>query len=489
MIKGVIFDMDGVMIDTERQSNNGWLKAAEQQGEVMPVWLIDTFKGATMEANKREFDKFFNGRIDYYKTRQLRTDYVMELRRAEGIPVKKGLYKLLEYLEKNQIPCAVATSTRRESAERTLHETGVYSYLKTVVYGDEVTNGKPAPDIFLKAAEGLDASANECIVIEDSINGIKAGWAAGANVIYIPDTITIDENTKKMISAECRDLSEVIGTIEALNGKELNIDKNIVTKAFERYVMSYNPENAKIRLKIQHTMRVAMLCEQIAMQEGMSEYDTQVAWLSGILHDIGRFEQVRRYGTFVDAESVNHGELAADILFRYGVIESFIPEIVSYRGLRDWNVLENAVRYHNSYRLPENLSPREKKFAWILRDADKIDIIKVCVEDEPEAVYGVSADVLRSTPVTPEVMAEFNKEQVVLKSLKRTPADSVVGHISLVYELVYPQSVEIVMCQGYIDKMLNFESALEEVNKQFIHIREKMNNYMQKRLSDCQNIF
>lgn len=216
-IEGVIFDMDGVMIDSERQSNEGWRIAGTQLGVEIPTWLIDQFKGAPRDLSRQWFDEYFHGKISYDEARQLRTDHVYQMRETEGIPVKNGLYDLLQYIRNEHLACAVATSTRRESAEKTLHTIGAWEYLDAVAYGDSVEHGKPEPDIFLLAAQKLHTDIRHCIVIEDSINGIKAGHAAGAKVIHVPDTIRIDEDVRKLTACVCEDLAQVIDVITNWN--------------------------------------------------------------------------------------------------------------------------------------------------------------------------------------------------------------------------------------------------------------------------------
>lgn len=216
MVCGIIFDMDGVMIDSERQSNEGWLWAAKQQNVTMPMWLIDSFKGAPASLSCQFFDDYYKGKIDYWETRELRSEYVYRLREKEGIPVKKGLFTLLDYIRRKQLKCAVATSTRRESAENTLHTIGAWEYLDKVVYGDSVEHGKPEPDIFLMAARQIGAEPEECIVIEDSINGIKAGYAAGMKVVHVPDTIQIDDKIRALTYRVCEDLEKVIDVIDEI---------------------------------------------------------------------------------------------------------------------------------------------------------------------------------------------------------------------------------------------------------------------------------
>lgn len=217
MINGIIFDMDGVMVDSERQSNEGWLWAAKQLGVTMPIWLIDSFKGAPATLSCQFFDDYYKGAIDYWDTRKLRTQYVMELRQKEGMPVKPGLSELLEYIRENGLKCAVATSTSKKSTEETLHKIGAWEYLDAVVYGDEVEHGKPEPDIFLKAAEAIGVEPENAFVIEDSINGIKAGYAAGMRVIHVPDTIVIDDEVRKLTYQVCDSLHEVISVVDKLN--------------------------------------------------------------------------------------------------------------------------------------------------------------------------------------------------------------------------------------------------------------------------------
>lgn len=250
------------------------------------------------------------------------------------------------------------------------------------------------------------------------------------------------------------------------------VDRERAKKAFADYVRGYNAADEKVKLKIEHTARVCGLCETIAAESGFSKEETDLAWLSGILHDVGRFEQLRRFGTFNDAQSIDHAAFGADILFRDGQIRAY-AEDASEDAL-----LERAVRYHSAYRLPETLSEREIKFANLLRDADKIDILKVNIIVPLEEIYNVTTQELKSCRVSDAVMQGFYEEHAILRSLKRTPVDHVVGHISLVYELVYPVSYRIVYRQGFLDKLMDFRSDLAETNAQFEEIRKKMTAYI-----------
>ncbi len=542
MVSGIIFDMDGILIDSERQSNEGWLWAAEQLGVDMPMWLIDSFKGAPAELCCKFFDDYYKGAIDYWKAKELRTKHVYKIRETEGIPVKKGVKEVFEYIGNNGLKCAVATSTRRESAEKTLHTIGVWDYLDAVVYGDEVEHGKPEPDIFLRAAEAIGVSPADAIVVEDSINGIKAGYAAGMRVVHIPDTIIIDDDIRKFTYMVCDDLNGLIDVVESINKPVIN-RKNVIN-TFAEYVRNYDPSDGKIKLKIDHTYRVAGLCQSIAKSLGLSGADVDIAWLLGMLHDIGRFEQIKRFGTFNDAHSVDHAEFGADLLFKDGLIRKFAEgyyekceladlandeagQVYSRQGYyeetklnseqvkfsegnfrngqincekgqfdsgksilksqyekngmkKDAGLLELAIRQHNKYRVKEGLTDRELMFCNILRDADKVDIFKVNADIPMEIIYDVTTDELKNGVITKEVLDSFYKRETVLKSVRKSAVDHIVGHISLLFELVYPESYRQAKKQGYVYKLLNFKSNVPEVNAEFDGMRKYVDEFLKE---------
>ena len=495
MVSGIIFDMDGILIDSERQSNEGWLWAAGQLGVDMPMWLIDSFKGAPAELCCKFFDDYYKGVIDYWEAKELRTRHVYKIRETEGIPVKKGVKDIFEYIRNNGLKCAVATSTRRESAEKTLHEIGVWDYLDAVVYGDEVERGKPEPDIFLRAAKAIGVNPSEAVVVEDSINGIKAGYAADMRVVHIPDTIAIDDDIRKLTYMVCADLNGLIDVVESINKPAIN-RKNVIN-AFAEYVRNYDPSDEKIKLKIDHTYRVAGLCQRIAESLGLSEPDVDIAWLLGMLHDIGRFEQIRRFGTFNDVQSVDHAEFGADLLFKEGLIRKFAEGYYEECELarsgneeaeqiiknnehhnKDTGLLEMAIRQHNKYRVKEDLTERQRMFCDILRDADKVDIFKVNADIPMEIIYDVTTEELKNGIITKEVLESFYKKKTVLKSVRKSAVDHIVGHISLLFELVYKESYRQAKEQGYVYKLLDFKSDVPEVNAEFDDMRKYVDEFL-----------
>ena len=229
------------------------------------------------------------------------------------------------------------------------------------------------------------------------------------------------------------------------------IEKEKIRRVFDCYVSKYNADDPKIKLKTDHTYRVADLAETIANEVRV---DADLAWLCGMLHDIGRFEQVKRYNTFTDALSVDHAEFGADLLFKNGLIDRFDLNLSQQELL----ILEVSVRYHSKYRLPIDLSKEEIQYCNVLRDADKIDIFRVNCDTPFEDIYNVSTNDLRQSGISDEVKRCFIDHSAVLKQLKRMPADYVASIICLVFEFVYPVSKKITREQGYVDGILTFDS-------------------------------
>lgn len=276
----------------------------------------------------------------------------------------------------------------------------------------------------------------------------------------------------------------------------MKIDRERAIKAFKNYVKTYNTEEEKVRLKIEHTYRVSRLCEVIAQSLGLSGDDVDLAWLIGLLHDVGRFEQIRNYGTFNDAESIDHAVCGADILFEEGRIRDYTETDSCAEGhgaAATENVIKSAedkliwtaVNYHNAYRIPTGLDARTEQFCHIIRDADKIDILKVNIEFPLEEIYNVTSEELRNGLISDAVMRAVEEEHTVLRTLKRTAVDNVVGHISLVYELVYPISIRLVKEQGYLEKLMNFRTENQETRKQFRRIREKLGEYVMRGMREA----
>ncbi len=252
----------------------------------------------------------------------------------------------------------------------------------------------------------------------------------------------------------------------------MNIDRKKVENEFKNYVKDYDISNPKIELKVIHTTKVAEISEDIAVSLKLEKEECDLAWLIGILHDIGRFEQLRQYNTFADSISVDHALLGCDILFEDGLIRRFSDDTGEDALIR------TAISNHSRYRIDENMDDRTRMFTNILRDADKIDIIRVQLDTPLEDIYNISTKELKESEVSAAVMDSFKEKHAVLRSLKSTGVDYVVGSLSLAYELVYDRSREIMNAQGYLQKLAEFESLNPKTAEQFEYIRKYLKEYM-----------
>lgn len=256
----------------------------------------------------------------------------------------------------------------------------------------------------------------------------------------------------------------------------MSFDRRRALNAFAGYAARYNASDPKVKLKIDHTYRVAALCDRIAASLALPPDDRDLAWLCGLLHDVGRFEQLRQYGTFNDAESIDHAAMSAQVLFAEGRIRDYLDDPA-------WDeLLRTAVAWHSAYRLPEDLDGRTRMFCQILRDADKVDILRVNVEVPMEEIYNVSTAALRQSPVTPEVLQAFYAHHCVLRTLKHWPADNAVGHASLVFELCYPESLRAVNEQGWLWKLLDFPTENPATAEAFAAMRAEMHRWLAEKL-------
>ncbi|MGN9136311.1 HD domain-containing protein [Clostridium sp. HCP1S3_B4] len=256
----------------------------------------------------------------------------------------------------------------------------------------------------------------------------------------------------------------------------MHIDRTKVKNVFNNYVDNYNSHDGKIKLKIYHTYKVSEICEKIAKSLKFNNEDIDLAYLLGILHDIGRFEQVRRYGTFNDAKSINHAKLGTEILFDEGKIRDFIDDE------SEDELIKSAILYHNMYEIPKTSSKRIELFSKLLRDADKIDIFRVNVQDPPIDVYGSSKDEIINSRITNEVLESFKRLETVPRVYKKTAVDNVVCHIAYVFGIYFKESIKIIINEGYFQKLIEFKSNDDITNKQFDEIRKVIDLYIKKKL-------
>lgn len=208
-MKACIFDMDGLMFDTERVFVQAWDYAGEQLGLGKSGYMVMKTMGSNTEGCNRiwreEFGENFNVEALWRHTREYLEDYYSR----NAVSPKKGLYELLAYLKDAGYKLAIASSTQRVHVERNLESANVRHYFDAVIGGDMVKKSKPEPDIYLTAAAALGIPPEECYALEDSRNGLLSAHAAGCRVIHVPDLWQPDDTVKPFILGPFEDLLAV----------------------------------------------------------------------------------------------------------------------------------------------------------------------------------------------------------------------------------------------------------------------------------------
>lgn len=204
----VIFDMDGVIFDTERLLIECWIPIAEAHGVEDITGTLRSMIGLNEKYSREVFFKRYGDDfpLDEYQD-EVRA--VFHKRAEEGLPEKEGARALLMELARARVPLALASSTREEVVRRELAEAELLQYFDVVIGGDRIARSKPAPDIFLRAAELLGRRPEECIVIEDSPNGIRAAAAAGMMPLMVPDQMEPDSEIRALTGEIFSSLEEV----------------------------------------------------------------------------------------------------------------------------------------------------------------------------------------------------------------------------------------------------------------------------------------
>lgn len=188
MIKCALFDMDGLMFDTEKLSIKGWEKAGQKYGYTITPDDVKSVMGVIIEDANQIFKQRFGNDFDFYKLRKYKADYIDDCIKQNGIPIKKGLVELLKFLKQNNYKTAVTTSNDENRTMFYLQNAKITNYFDKIICGNMVKRGKPDPDIYLEAANQLGERPEYCIALEDSKNGLLSASRAGCKVIAVPDT-------------------------------------------------------------------------------------------------------------------------------------------------------------------------------------------------------------------------------------------------------------------------------------------------------------
>ena len=209
-IRGVLFDMDGLVLDSERLYTRFWMEALRAKGYAVTLEQALQLRSLNREAGQAKLEELFGPGISFQEVRALRIELMDVYIEAHGIAPKPGIFELLAHLKVNGILCAITSSSPMENIHRHLSENGLLHSFDKLCSGYEVPNGKPAPDIYLYGAAQLGLRAEDCLALEDSPAGIESAYRAGCLPVMIPDQDQPGERTLPMLYAKADSLEDVI---------------------------------------------------------------------------------------------------------------------------------------------------------------------------------------------------------------------------------------------------------------------------------------
>jgi len=191
--KALVFDMDGLLLDTEGVYKRSWTVAAAGLGFDLTDAVFQTLIGITIADCEKRLVQHFGSEFPLERFREDARAGYEDIIRTEGIPLKSGVHAILDWARESGIPCGIGTSTVTEEARGRLVHHGIQDRFLVVVGGDQVSRGKPDPEIFLKVAQGLGQEPAHCLVFEDAHSGVRAAQAGGMSVVLVPDLLPSTE--------------------------------------------------------------------------------------------------------------------------------------------------------------------------------------------------------------------------------------------------------------------------------------------------------
>jgi putative nucleotidyltransferase with HDIG domain len=255
------------------------------------------------------------------------------------------------------------------------------------------------------------------------------------------------------------------------------IDRIKAQKAFQEYVKNYDPTDKKIALKIAHIERTSQVAKKIAESLNLKKEDIELAELIGLLHDIGRFEQIKRYHTFADKDSMNHGEFGVKILFE----EEKIRDYISTSKYDE--IIRKAILNHNRKEIEKGLTDKELLHAKIIRDADKVDILYIMTFEKLETLY--NKDDISNEKMTDKIYEEFMEGKLVDYKKIQSAADKVIAHFAYVYDFNFKYSLKYIYENQYLEKHYKrIVFSDKETMKKYELIYETAKKYIEDKLRE-----
>lgn len=258
------------------------------------------------------------------------------------------------------------------------------------------------------------------------------------------------------------------------------IDYENAMKAFKEYLTGFDTEYGKIDLKIRHTYGVVRASEYIARKLQLSDEDIELARLIALLHDIGRFEQIKQADSFIDSKEMDHAILGNDVLFNKNLIRNFIQD-KQYDS-----IISKAILNHNRLKIEDGLNERELLHAKLIRDADKTDNFRVKAEDDIENIIdNATAEILENDTISDNIFNDFMNSKVIVREDRKTYLDFWISYIAFLFDFNYKYGIEYIQEMNWLDKMLcrlNFKRP--ETFERMESIKKHAYEYIEERLKN-----
>ena len=260
------------------------------------------------------------------------------------------------------------------------------------------------------------------------------------------------------------------------------IDITKAKKVFKEYIKKYDPTNGKIAIKIAHMYRVAEIAKNTAKYLRLSDEDVRLAELIGLLHDIGRFEQIKQFNTFDDKKSINHGELGIKILFQDNLIRKFIEDTCYDR------IIYLAIINHNKNQslLTKDATKRERLHMNIIRDSDTLDILNIIIDDNADKKALYDKEDLTDETLSDEIYNEFMKVRELDYGKIKNSADLLITRYMFIWNMNYNYALQEIKNRQYLEKLYNkFIYKDQKTMDRITEIYDMTSRYMNKKLLEA----
>lgn len=249
-------------------------------------------------------------------------------------------------------------------------------------------------------------------------------------------------------------------------------------EVFKEYLKQYDETDDKIALKIRHTYNVLNTSEYIAKELKLDKENIDLAKLIALLHDIGRFEQLKKFDSYNDTDEMDHAEYGIKILFQNNLIRDFIKD-----NKYD-SIIYKSIKNHNKYKIEDGLEEDELLHSKLIRDSDKIDNFRVKEKESFEALFEISENEFVKEKITDEIYKDFMDCKLVLSKKTVTHMDEWVSYLAFIFDYNFMESIKYVKEKDYINKIVNrVKYEDKDTNLKMQNIRRFANEYIENKIS------